>query len=227
MDIASLRSQLEGILGRLSRMDYLAVFAALEVSAAEPSDVAKRLPAALKQYSDASPHEPERSLDSNAIEVGADQIRELQGELPGFVVDLLVVDLEAALHGFLSEAAGVDISKDSSSLENLLNKLWPGDARRDAQARKSGRGRAGRAEHWSYQDAILLSEVRNAIVHGNGNVLLQRCKQRLLDAGWTEKTLNEQRVLNERGLNDLLRFKRAVRTIANEVLTHAKQAPTV
>jgi hypothetical protein len=226
MDTVTLRSHLEKFLGRLSRLDYLAVFSAIEVSEADPATVVARLPGALKRYSNSSPDESGRSLNEKAIEVRAEQILELKSELPGFVVDLLVVDLEAFLHGFLSDAAEVDVANDSSPLETLLSKLWPGDARWAAQERRSGRGPAGRAEHWSYSDVVLLSEVRNAIVHGNGEVLLARSRQRLLNAGWSDESLKNLRLLRERGLNDLFRFKRAVRTIANEVLTYAELSPS-
>jgi hypothetical protein len=219
MEPAELREHLRKFLGRLSRLDYLAVFAAVALKEHAPAEIAAALSTTLKELSQSADDNNGRDFDEDAVGMRPEQIAELRGDLPDFVVDLLIVALEAFVHGFLTDAAGLQPTDDSKPLETLLASLWPREARFDAQQKKAGMGKEGRAEHWSYKEVLLLSEVRNAIAHGNGTVILERSKQRLKDAGWTETELAASQVLAKRTFNDLLRFKRAVRTLANEVVS--------
>ena len=84
------------------------------------------------------------------------------------------------MHGFLSDAAGQELTEDAKSLEQLVASLWPKETRCDARLEEEGEGRG---EHWSYKELILLSEVRNSIVHGDGEVLIEQSKGRLKAAG--------------------------------------------
>lgn len=220
VDTAELLKDLERFLGRLSRRDYLAIYAASILQDKDPNEVAAELPSRLGDLEEVE----ENGRSVAKIKLRPDQITELTPGLPDFVIDLLLVDLEAFIHDFLTDAAGCDKAANSQPLESLVAKVWPADARRDAQEKKAGKGSTGRAEHWSYKDLILLSEIRNAIVHGDGEVLLARTTNRLQASGWTDEELDKITIYKRRSIDDLFRFKRAVRTLANEAINYIKTA---
>lgn len=220
-----LRAQLARFLGRLSRLTYLAVYAAIALRDIDADVIARQLPGALKQLSGEAPDESGRYFEESDVNMQPEQIDGLRTELPSFVVDMLIVELEAFVHGFLGDASGQQINEDAKPIETLIAGLWPREARYEAQKKKSGKGAPG--EHWSYKDIILLSEVRHSIVHGDGKVSLERSQQRLRVAGWTEEELAPRTALEKRDFKDLLRFKRAVRTLANEVIAFAERPPLV
>ncbi len=218
------RERLKERLGGLTRLEYLAVYAALELGRRDTEDVAEALPSRIRELSQSAKNPSGRRFEQEDIRIRPDQVAELARRLPAFVVDLLLVDLEAFVHGFLADLAGRTVSEDTASIEVLVAHLWPKGARIVAQAKKTGRPAVREGpEHWSYREVVLLSEVRHSIVHGNGEVDLGRSRQRLLDAGWTNDELDGEASLRTRTINDFLRFKRAVRTLANEAL---KPIPT-
>ncbi len=220
MTTTSHRDRLVALLGRLTRLDSLLIYAALNLRSREVSGIAQDLPNILKEFSDESPEHTGRTFAEGGIRISAEQIAAVLPTLPAFTIDLLLVDLEALVHGFLADLVGLARTDDSQPLEKLLARLWPKEARRKAQDERLA-GKDGPEEHWSYREIILLSEIRNAIVHGDGRVDPAR-DQRLKNAGWTNDELaqdNLRQILEARGFNDFLRFKRASRTLLNEVIS--------
>ena len=74
--------------------------------------------------------------------------------------------------------------------------------------------------HCDFREVILLSCVRNAVVNRDGSVRWERFGGRLAAAGWTSLAFATRRGLNPpRTLEDLLNFKKAVRSIATQHLS--------
>lgn len=211
MNPEEFRARLQTFLKRLSRRGYLAIYSASLLQERGADIITQDLSARLGEFEE---EDGEGRSIVNNVAMKADEVRALLPSIPEFMIDLLIVDLEAFLHLFLSDIAGMDRSNDSESFETLLARVWPRAARLAASADP---GRTG-SDHWSYQDVILLSVVRNAIVHNGGELDLDRARNRLRGAGWDDAQLGDLTVLQRRRINDLFRFKRAVRTLANLVI---------
>jgi len=123
------------------------------------------------------------------------QIRPRRKELPSFVADLLLVHLAAFSHVRLALACGCAPDAEAPATETLLGK------------------RPGTLPDWCRRDIVLLAEVRNSIVHGDGTVSPKN--PRLAAAGWDPDMLATDGALSSRSFNHVLRFKRAVRTAGN------------
>jgi hypothetical protein len=134
--------------------------------------------------------------------MSAKDVFRLKPAFASFTTDLLLVELQALLHTHLMLAAGYTLDQPALQIEALLAKLWPRDTRSDNE--------------WAYREVILLTEIRNAVMHARGQV--DRRSQRLLDAGWSPQELDSEPRLDQRSYSDFLRFKRAVRTVANEAI---------
>lgn len=125
----------------------------------------------------------------------------------GAAVDLLLVRLEAELHAHLQEANGYDPDDHARSLEMLCASVRP-----SREETLSG-------EKTDYREVILLSCIRNAVVHGDGTVRWSRFGKRLAAAGWVAEAVTGRTCLNgPRSLEDLLHFKRVVRSVATQQL---------
>ncbi|MBL8679410.1 MAG: hypothetical protein JNK05_09610 [Myxococcales bacterium] len=207
-------ARLKSFLKRVTQQGYLALYASSLVQKEGPDAIAADLPqrlGALEQHVD-----PALSVKKN-VNMTVSDVRALLPTIPNFIVDLLIVDLEANLHLFLSDLAGIDRSATAQSFENLLAKVWPRDART-----KPDKTNLEQGEHWSYRQVILLSVIRNAIVHNGGHLDLLRVAARLRDACWTDDEIRDVVRMRERRIDDLFRFKRAVRTLANSALLHVE-----
>lgn len=83
-------------LGRLTRFSYLLAGGVGLATSKEPSDMS----AGLQDLVAAACREPGQ-LKENSIELDKSQVRDLTLELPGFLADVLLVQLDAVLHGLL------------------------------------------------------------------------------------------------------------------------------
>lgn len=186
-------------LGDGTRHMYLLSFAVSVLREQSPSEIA----ATLQNRLTAMCREPDK-VKSDAINMTTPQVREASRSLSGYLADLLIVDLDATLHSILNALDGEAPRDGDPPFETVLGRLWPKEVR---------------GEHaWAYRDVILLAEVRNTIVHGSGEVDLLERGGRLQAAGWDREELRKEEVLRSRSLDDVLRMKRAVRTVANEAL---------
>jgi len=79
-------------------------------------------------------------------------------------------------------AANKSLEDQAQQIESLLAKLWPSAARVNRE--------------WAYRDVILLTEIRNAVMHRRGSVELPN--PRLRDAGWSDAELLGERRLRTR-----------------------------
>lgn len=131
------------------------------------------------------------------IKMSSAQIRRTQESAPHFVVDMLLVRLEAEIHGHIKQSSGHDPSKDSLPLETLC---------------------AGVERNEDFKQLILLSCIRNAIVHGDGRVRWPRISNRLIAAGWSdgEFAALARATAPPRSLNDLLFFKKVARSVVTQ-----------
>jgi len=215
--------ELEKRLGSLSRRSYLLLYATLKLPEVSSELISSTLSETLAQATSSSPDDYTFSADS--VNLDPKQIQKLAPDLASFASELLLVAMEAMIHGFMSELVGDSITGKQRSLEELLAVLWPAKCRKARQKEIWG-GRATmhdgqpvHDEHWSVRDIMLLAEIRNAIVHGDGVVRFDR-SNRLSEHGWSETDLALTKILATRTINDVLRFRRAVRTLANEVVQH-------
>lgn len=183
-------------LKEFSRLAYLLAYATDISGATDAGDVVNGLEQAVRNQC----HDPER-LSPGSIKMKPAEVESFRQRLPGFLADLLIIALDTFLHARLAAACDREASDTASPYEEDLSRLWP-------KERRTGK-------EWAYKDVILLAEVRNAIVHADG--IVKAHHQRLADAGWSEEALNRETCLRQRSFGHFLRFKRAVRTIANEV----------
>lgn len=192
--IVTLNDEFFDRLGELSRRAYVLAFAMSEIEKVSPASFGDDLQVRFERFC----HDG-RQMDPQAIQIQPEQVRQVRRELPSFIADLLLVSLESEFHGLLMRLFFPDkIDESSKPLEELFNCFAP---------------RQEQGEHrWAYQDAILLAEIRNAIVHGQG--VVKASHPRLLAAGWSSEILSNETCLDYRSFSDFLRFKRCVRTIA-------------
>lgn len=198
-----LRRNLTLELRELTQRSYLLALATVSLLDLENSEIAANLPRAVNQLCSDG-----RIVPDESIEMSAREVNRLKPSFASFTTDLLLVELQAIFHTHLMLAAGYALDQPALQMEALLAKLWPKDAR-------------GRNE-WAYKEVILLTEVRNAVMHARGQI--DRRSQRLLDAGWSTEELDSEPRLGGRSYSDFLRFKRAVRTIANEAIPESIEA---
>ena len=183
-------------LKRLTQMSYLLASGASLVTESSSTEMSNRLQARIAILcSDGQP--------LKRVAFSAEDVAKRRVELPSFLADLLLVHLNTLLHSTLAQYAGVLAEEQAPSLETLVMKLSQLD-------------KVPRAEWW-FRDIILLSEIRHRVVHGDGKVFLP-C-QRLLAAGWENTMLSSETCMTQRSFSDFLRFKRSVRTAANNLLS--------
>lgn len=195
-----LRRDLTLELRELTQRSYLLAMATVSLLSLENSEIVANLPKAVNQLCTDG-----RIVPDESIEMSAQEVYRLKPSLASFTTDLLLVELQAIFHTHLMMAAGHTLEQPALQMEALLAKLWPKDLRRDNE--------------WAYKEVILLTEVRNAVMHARGQI---DCRsQRLLDAGWSLQELASEPRLGSRFFSDFLRFKRAVRTVANEAIPEA------
>lgn len=199
MEPSDLKARLAKRLGAETRRLYLLAYAVAGLVEQDADEIADKLEAAVRRMCREA-----NEVTEGAINMTASQVRREVKRLPEYLMDLLLINLDATLHSLLN---GMDegSSRDGDApFEEILARRWPSDER----------GTKG----WAYRDIILLAEVRNAIVHGDGEVDLQSRGARLYDAGWSSEELEGEPILRSRCLDDVLRMKRAVRTVANQAL---------
>lgn len=195
-----LRRNLTIELRELTQQSYLLALGTVSLLDLDNLEIVARLPRAVNQLCSDG-----RVVPDEAIEMSAQEVQRLRSLFGSFATDLLLVELQALFHTHLMLAAGQNLDQPAWQIEALLAKLWPRDARG--------------ASEWAYKEVILLTEIRNAVMHARGQV--DRRSQRLLDAGWSLKELDGEPRLDRRSYSDFLRFKRAVRTVANEAIPEA------
>jgi hypothetical protein len=192
-----LRRNLTLELRELTQRSYLLALATVSLLDLENSEIVQKLPNAVNQLCSDG-----RIVPDEAIEMSAQEVYRLKPSFASFTTDLLLVELQAIFHTHLMLAAGHSLEVQAKQMESLLDKLWPKDARG--------------TNVWAYKEVILLTEVRNAVMHARGQI--DKRSQRLLSAGWSLQELDREPRLNSRSYSDFLRFKRAVRTVANEAI---------
>jgi hypothetical protein len=192
-----LRRNLASELRELTQQSYLLALATVSLLEQDSSDIVTSLPKAVNQLCSDG-----RVVPDEAVEMTPKEVKRLKASFTSFTTDLLLVELQALLHTHLMLAAGYTLDQQAIQMEALLAGLWPKAKRGDSE--------------WAYKEVILLTEIRNAVMHARGQV--DRRSQRLLLAGWSEQDLDDEPRLAQRSFSDFLWFKRAVRTIANEVL---------
>src|SRR5918992_1899361 len=171
-----LRRNLTLELRELTQRSYLLALATVALLDLENSEIAANLPKAVNQLCSDGRVVPEES-----IEMSAQEVYRLKGTFASFTTDLLLVELQAIFHTHLMLAAGHTLEQPALQVESLLAKLWPRDKRSNNE--------------WAYKEVILLTEVRNAVMHARGQI--DRRNPRL----------------GSRSYSDFLRFKRAIRTV--------------
>lgn len=196
-----LRRDLTIELRELTQRSYLLALATVSLLGTENSEIVANLPKAVNQLCT-----DERIVPDESIEMSAREVYRLKPSFASFTTDLLLVELQAIFHTHLMLSAGHTLEQPAVQMEALLAKLWPREVRRDNE--------------WAYKEVVLLTEVRNAVMHARGQI--DRRSQRLLDAGWSPQELDSERRLGSRSYSDFLRFKRAVRTVANEAISEAR-----
>lgn len=189
-EISLFRTELK----RLSQMSYLLGAGVALVVETDQRVISQSLRRRIESL--CTDGKPVTAAALKATEVGACRV-----ELPRFIADLLLVYLEAVLHLRLASRAGVPSSKQPPSIEVLVARLGVGGLPTD---------------EWWFKDLVLLSEIRNKVVHSDGAVRVP-CK-RLIAAGWEQSHLDAQPCLVTRSYSDFLRFKRSARTAANKLL---------
>lgn len=192
-----LRRNLASELRDLTQQSYLLALATVSLLERDNSNIVTSLPEAVNQLCLDG-----RVVPDDAIEMTPKEVKRLKASFASFTTDLLLVELQALFHTHLMLAAGYSLDHPAVQMEVLLASLWPKANRGDSE--------------WAYREVILLTEVRNAVMHARSQV--DKRSQRLLDAGWSMGELDAEPRLDRRSFSDFLHFKRAVRTIANEVL---------
>lgn len=178
----------------LTQQSYLLASGVSMVTEVPPSSVARTLKKRIQSLcTDGQP------VTSAALSTS--QVCTVRKKLPGFSADLLLVFLDTVVHVHLAEEAGIPAHMQPPSVEDLVAQLG---------------GAGAPVDEWWFRDVVLLSEIRNKIVHGDGKIALP-C-QRLTAAGWTDAALASEACLKSRSFSDFLRFKRAARTTANGLL---------
>jgi hypothetical protein len=185
-------------LGELTRESYLLGYAVAQLATFNPHKIESELQTSISELL----RKPDE-LKIDSIEMSPNQIQEVVKYLPVHLGQILITNLDSFLHAFLDKVAG-RIDENAVQFETDLAIMWP-------------RGNRGE-KAWAYKEVILMAEVRNSIVHGNGELQDAR-RQRLQDAEWTDDEINRvQEILKTPSFDDFLRFKRAVRTVSNAVL---------
>jgi hypothetical protein len=193
----SLRDDLTQQLRRLSQHSYLLAYSTALLKTHTPSEISASLAGSVNALCTDGLEVPVES-----VEVSVAEVARILPEHIGFVTDVLLVEMQALLHTHLMLAANHSLDVPAKQIESLLATLWP----------LAGRGES----EWAYREVVLLTEIRNAVMHARGKLSLPN--QRLLDAGWTATELAGEKRLTTRSFSDFLRFKRAVRTVGNEAL---------
>jgi hypothetical protein len=189
-------------LKRLTQDSYLLMHSVVTTKTADPAQVSTSLSDTLSSVcrSGRRVAEPHKSL------ILPDQVSDIRERLPCSLSRLLIVRLDSMMHEVLS--------------------------------RKSRRAKDLRFEHdlawakseWWYREVILLAEVRNHIVHGDG--LSEDRSKRLKKAGWSPEEIEQQSArFTNTSYSDFLDFKKVVRTALNrvadtDVATIALKPPT-
>lgn len=188
--LEELRSWFVNEITSLSRDTYLlssAVVNAMAIGTSVPALINAQFEASIKYF---PRREGMRRLRDGKIDMNDDHIRARVKGLPQVIVNLLVVRLDALLHGFLDRFYFRPDDDDGQPLEADLGSL---------------RAAADRNTRESYRLAIMLCVARNALVHNEG-ALNERGRRRLLDAGWTEPELANWPIfpgINSRRLSQL------------------------
>lgn len=201
-----MNSALERWKARLKRFSHdsnVMLLATQLLTERDHQEVAAELPRALGRAGG-------RGDAASGIKMKPAEIQTAMTGAVGAMVDLLLVRLEAELHAHLQEAHGHDPDDDSHPLETLC-----------ASARPS-RNEALSGSMTDYREVILLSCIRNAVVHGDGTVRWSRFGNRLAAAGWVEEAATAKTCLNgPRSFEDLLHFKKVVRSVATQQFANA------
>ncbi|MHB1261749.1 MAG: hypothetical protein ACYC2H_08535 [Thermoplasmatota archaeon] len=170
-------------------------------------ELAESNPAALREQVVVSlnsvPQRPDgRTVGPQDLDMTDEQTRLAARRLPLAVAELTVLRLDALLHEFLDRLNRRDVEQDSTQFEQDLQSM------RD---HPNGNIRA------AYQLVILLSVLRNAVVHTDGAVS-ERGHRRLRDANWTTEDLGRFPPYRQLTIGDCLNFKANVRAAANYML---------
>lgn len=149
--------------------------------------------------------------------------------LPASTVRLLIIRLDALLHGFLDEFYSRDpAAEDSPQFEKdlafLLRRAHVEYKPRPGKPEKPPQDDVRVAE--SYKLVILMACVRNAFVHTGGGIS-ERARQRLIDVKWDEAGIEKfSTMFDEPTFSDFQNLKGAVRTVANRLLELAPERST-
>lgn len=192
----SLRDDLSTALRELSQNSYLLAVATVHLQTCKPSDIAASLQPAVQQLCG-----DKKPLPPGSVVMKPAEVRKRLPHVSQFVTDVLLVEMQAVFHSHLMLAANHTLDEPAKQIEALLGG-WP--------------GRLSPKFSWAYRDIILLTEIRNAVMHARGAIHVPN--ERLKNAGWSPDALAAEPSLTNRSFSDFLRFKRAVRTVANEVL---------
>lgn len=146
-----------------------------------------------------------RAVGPGDIKMTDKETSDAAGRLGNTLAETTLLRLDALLHAFLDRLHGRSLEADGTPFEQDLGELG-------ASPKENIRE--------SYKLVILMSVLRNAWVHSDGE-LSQRGRNRLRDAGWTE--IQSARFPPNRPLTlgDCLNFKGAVRSVSNASLQAA------
>lgn len=199
LDVRAIREEFFRRFSNFTQHMYLLCFAVGHISEADLRVVASEIGEKVQALAEAG--DP---LWNDNVE---GDVKKLRKSLPGiatFVLELLIIKLDAMLHELLDSVAGrfnTDSAVEySRSFEEEL-------------------GRVKEESPEAYKWLILLAEIRNAAVH-NGSVLNSGRFNRLRAAGWNDEELEllSKRIPDGLTVSDVLKMKGAVRTSANLIL---------
>jgi hypothetical protein len=152
-------------LKRLTQQSYLLGSSVAMLMESSPSSVAQNLKKRIESLCTDG-----REITAAALTTS--QVHTRRQKLAPIAADVLLVFLDAVLHVHLAEESRIPRDVQPPSVEDLIAQLG---------------GAGASVAEWWYRDVVLLSEIRNRIVHADGRVLTP-CA-RLAAAGWVDADL--------------------------------------
>lgn len=203
METHPIQMKLRDRLSELSKNCYLLLTAVDLLSKTDSAEVTEMIGDSVVRYI-----KDGENTDASSFKMTASEVRQRIPALPRFVVDTLLVSLDALAHDTLAAHHGRPSFEEAPAFEADVAALWP---------HKDGL----RENAWAYRDLILLAELRNAIVHRDGiwdPFSRAATVNRLRAAGADDEYIRAAR-LSSRGIDVFLDMKSAVRTGLNMCLT--------
>lgn len=192
----------------IGHYSYLACYAADRLSVDSPEVISNAVPKCVRRLC----RDPD-SLYGGNDDIELDKVS-VSKRIPGmqtWVIQSLLIRLDALLHAVLDILNVRDLEADSQPIESDICRVLP-PVKREYLS-------------WAYKDVVLLAVYRNCVVHGNGALPIGRAK-RLIDAGWEPNLWLDRIDWGDPRFDDFLRLKKAVRSIASACIQSVRDAST-